>query len=312
LRLGVLFESIQGRMKKLPLIALLPLLSLVQPAIAETSTAVLEKRCSEQERQIRQLEEENSRLRSLLETASKMDAPKKVANSEPVAAAPTSAVPARKPSFYTVSQGDTLSRIARRNGTTPEVLAKLNKLKDVGLIRPGQKLLLPEKEEIKASSTQTISNVPAPKSSEKVESTPTARSGSHTVKDGETFFGIARKYGLGVNTLAEANPNVNPRSIRVGQTLKLVPREIEQPVAKAKSTPAPAPEPSLSPSETTSKPVSNQPLIRSIRIDKEINFGDFAAAHGMEPAKLNALNGLHLESNTVLAKGSELYVSAQP
>jgi hypothetical protein len=58
--------------------------------------------------------------------------------------------------------------------------------------------------------------------------------------------------------------------------------------------------------------VSNKPKIRSVRIDKEITFGDFAAVHGMEPAKLNALNGLHLESNTVLAKGSELYVSAQP
>jgi ribosomal protein L7/L12 len=37
-----------------------------------------------------------------------------------------------------------------------------------------------------------------------------------------------------------------------------------------------------------------------------------AAAHGTSTAKLNALNGLNLNSSTVLAKGSELYVPAQP
>jgi LysM repeat protein len=228
------------------------------------------------------------------------------------AAKPDAPAPAPKPTYYTVSQGDTLSRIARKNGTTPEVLAKLNGLKDVGLIRPGQKLKLPQAP-APAAASKPIPNAPLTKTSEKVESTPSTLGGSHTVKDGETFFGIARKYGLSVETLGEANPNVNPRAIRIGQSLKLVPRNSDSGRSVASSPPAPKSTAALSSSASpTSEPVSNQPKIRSIRVDKEINFGDFAAAHGMEPAKLNALNGLHLEPNTVLAKGSELYVSAQP
>ena len=291
-------------MKKLSLVAVLPLLSLAQPAFAE-SAAVLEKRVSEQERQIRQLEEENGRLRSLLETASKVEAPKKAPTPSTKESTPAGP-PAQKPVYYTVAQGDNLSRIARKNGTTPETLAKLNNLKDVGLIRPGQKLKLPQ-------TTPAVASTPTSNTAEKVESTPAHRGGTHTVKQGETFFGIARKYGLSVETLTAANPKVNPRALRIGQSLNLVPEQADQSVAKTEPAPAPKSEPVLSPkSEPTTQPVSNQPKIRSVRIDKEINFGDFAAAHGMEPAKLNALNGLHLESNTVLAKGSELYVSAQP
>lgn len=290
-------------MKNFSLVALLPLFSLIQPAGAETGISVLEKRCSEQERQIIQLEEENSRLRSLLESASKMEAPKKAPAPE-AKAEPKAPAGDQKPVYYTVTQGDNLSRIARKNGTTPETLAKLNNLKDVGLIRPGQKLKLPQ-------TAAAIASKPATKTSEVVASTPSNRAGTHTVKEGETFFGIARKYGLSIETLAAANPKVNPRALQIGQSLQLVPENVAHSVATTE--PTPKSEPVLSPpAETSSKPVSNQPKIRSVRIDQEINFGDFAAAHDMEPAKLNALNGLHLESNTVLAKGSELYVSAQP
>ena len=294
-------------MKNFSLVALLPLLSLVQPAGAETGISVLEKRCSEQERQIIQLEEENSRLRSLLESASKMDAPKRTAVPEDKTESKAPAAP-QKPVYYTVAQGDNLSRIARKSGTTPEALAKLNNLKDAGLIRPGQKLKLPQ-------TAPSMASKPTPQSSEVVASTPSNRAGTHIVKEGETFFGIAHKYGLSIETLTAANPKVNPRALRIGQSLQLVPGNVAHSVATTEPAPNPAPksEPVLSPpAETSSKPVSNPTRFRSVRIDKEINFGDFAAAHGMEPAKLNALNGLHLESNTVLAKGSELYVSAQP
>lgn len=45
--------------------------------------------------------------------------------------------------YYTVQPGDTLSRIARVNGTTWRKLTELNKLEDPNLIFPGQKILLP-------------------------------------------------------------------------------------------------------------------------------------------------------------------------
>ncbi len=46
---------------------------------------------------------------------------------------------------------------------------------------------------------------------------------THTVAGGETLASIARKYKLTVSALQAANPGVNPKKLRVGQTLNLPP-----------------------------------------------------------------------------------------
>lgn len=51
---------------------------------------------------------------------------------------------------------------------------------------------------------------------------------------------------------------------------------------------------------------------RSVMIDGKTTFGEFATQHGIDVARLNELNALELVETTVLAKGSELYVPAQP
>lgn len=48
-----------------------------------------------------------------------------------------------------------------------------------------------------------------------------AASRTHTVKPGETPSSIARHYGIPLNVLLEANPSVEPKRMRVGQTLKV-------------------------------------------------------------------------------------------
>jgi len=48
-----------------------------------------------------------------------------------------------------------------------------------------------------------------------------ARPRTHTVLAGETAVGIARKYGVKLNALETANPDMNPARIRVGQVLKI-------------------------------------------------------------------------------------------
>jgi len=42
---------------------------------------------------------------------------------------------------------------------------------------------------------------------------------THTVKAGESPYSIARKYGVKLDALLAANPNVDPKRMRVGQTL---------------------------------------------------------------------------------------------
>jgi LysM repeat protein len=46
---------------------------------------------------------------------------------------------------------------------------------------------------------------------------------SHTVKDGETFYGIANKFNLRANTLKKLNPSIDPNGIKVGVTKLIVP-----------------------------------------------------------------------------------------
>lgn len=42
---------------------------------------------------------------------------------------------------------------------------------------------------------------------------------SHTVQSGETMASIARKSGVSLNALLEANPSINPKKLRAGQTV---------------------------------------------------------------------------------------------
>lgn len=52
-------------------------------------------------------------------------------------------------------------------------------------------------------------------------STKTAKPHTHTVASGETLASIARKQGVSVVALEEANPYVNPKKLKAGQVLNL-------------------------------------------------------------------------------------------
>ena len=78
------------------------------------------------------------------------------------------------------------------------------------------------------SSTQTQGPARASSVSRAVDAshksaTHTSRSHTHVVSSGETLAAIARKHGLSITALEEANPEVNPRKLHVGQLLVLPP-----------------------------------------------------------------------------------------
>ena len=90
---------------------------------------------------------------------------------------------------------------------------------------------------------------------------------------------------------------------------------VSAPIARASAAGAPP----TTTSDNAALPKQEQPAasgpekkIHSITIDGEMTYADFAAKHGTNTERLNELNGLDLANATVLAKGSELYVPAQP
>jgi LysM repeat protein len=307
-------------MKPLPLLAALLLSSPLAGARSELE--LLQDRCAEQERQIRQLEEENGRLKSLVSTATATPVARSAKDAAAPALAEKSVVPpASGPTHATVQKGDSLSKVAKRHGTTPETLIRLNQLKNPSLIRPGQKLVLPAKA------------APAPAPAARPS---TAVGGTHVVRQGETYYSIARKHGIRTEALEAANPSIPATALRPGQRLRLAGGTApaaakESTLAKAAPPAAPVARPELpapatrepaspldsstpppAPLDTASRTVSSAPRIKSVLVTEEIDFGAFAAAHGTTTEKLNALNGHRLKPSTVLAKGSEFYVPAQP
>jgi LysM repeat protein len=78
---------------------------------------------------------------------------------------------------------------------------------------------------VQPTPVQAAQNVSAPSGSanagHSASPAATARPRTHTVVAGETAVGIARKYGVKLNALEAANPDMNPVRIRAGQILNI-------------------------------------------------------------------------------------------
>ncbi|HEX5790028.1 MAG TPA: LysM peptidoglycan-binding domain-containing protein [Luteolibacter sp.] len=251
--------------------------------------------CSAKQKQIEALQAELATLRGPAEAP-----PAPAPTPEPAApAAPAESAAPEAPvatSDYTVVAGDNLSKIARKHGCTTQQLAKLNGMQPEGKIHIGQKIKVPANSEAAPTTLE-----PAPE--------PAKPAATYTIQEGDTYYGIARKLNIPVNKLMAANPNIKPNQLAKGRTIQLP------------DGAAPAPEPqTLTPADPT-PPAQGTPQapaggatqpIRQITIDSEITYGAFAEKHGTSVERLNALNDLNLTSTTILAKGSELFVPAQP
>jgi LysM repeat protein len=103
--------------------------------------------------------------------------------------------------FYTVVLGDTFFNIARRFNITTEALAAANPGVDPNKLQIGQEIC-----------------VPAP--------TPPVRPCEgrfYTVKPGETFVSIAKKFGYTLDVLLVINSGIDPKQLRAGQEICLPP-----------------------------------------------------------------------------------------
>ncbi len=319
-------------MKPTLLIATLSMVLASPTAFAKSELEALRSLCKEQKRQINELEQTNERLR-----ADRREAQSPPAKTEPISshdtAKPTAVTkPATSPVTYTVKAGDNFDKIARKVGTKPEVLAKSNGLKTSSIIHPGQKLKVP------GTTAAAISHA-TPAVAAMTDSSPKTSGKTHKVQTGETLFSISKKHGMSTEAIVAANPKVRASSLRPGQVVSLVgdapaTTMISAP-ARAKSEPAvektadaaatapvreAATASTTAPPETQSAPAAEKDAlsataerkIRPVTIEGEMTYGEFATKHGTSAERLNALNGLDLTTATVLAKGSELYVPAQP
>lgn len=105
-------------------------------------------------------------------------------------------------SSYTVQKGDSLWKISRKYGTSVSALANANNISESAIIRIGQRLRIPGK----SSSSYSSSS---------------ARGGkSYTVQAGDSYYKIAKKYGISTNALM-ANNNTSSPNLKVGQVIQI-------------------------------------------------------------------------------------------
>jgi len=114
-----------------------------------------------------------------------------------------------KAGSYVVRKGDTLTHIAQKHDLSTAALAKANGMSLKDIIRPGQKLTIPE----------SGSPVAAPKPEREV-----------VVKKNETLTLIARVNGVDVQDLANANRLSLRETIYPGQRLKIPSGPVATPV----------------------------------------------------------------------------------
>ena len=154
---------------------------------------------------------------------------------------------------YTVEDGDTLSSIARRAGTTVARIAAANAMADPSYVRAGQVLRLPDAATA-AAPAMPVAPAAAP---------------TYTVRSGDTVSAIASRHGTTVAAVVAANGLDARAFIRVGQTLTV-------PGAAA---PAPAPAPAAAATGTYT--VRSGDTVSAI-----------AARHGTTVSAVVAANGL--------------------
>lgn len=127
-------------------------------------------------------------------------------------------------SVYVVQKGDSLSKIAFKNGMSVAQLMQINNLKNAN-IRVGQKLNVRKTDSAAAKADAPKAQKAAAKDGETV----------HVVKSGEVLGSIAHKYGVKIADIKKRNNISDPRKIRVGQKLVI---PAGKSAAKAEAKPA--------------------------------------------------------------------------
>ncbi len=125
--------------------------------------------------------------------------------------------PTPAPYRYTVETGDSLGTIAQQFGVSAVAIMEANELQDPNSVYIGQVLEIPG---YAAPSTNEAASTTAG-----TDGTALAQDSqsavTHIVQPGETLFGIAQKYGVDANAIAEANNVTNRNQLRVGQKMTI-------------------------------------------------------------------------------------------
>lgn len=254
---------------------------------------------------------------AIIHPGQKLTLPGSAAPSSVAAAAPAakaSAPSALSGKTHTIRAGETFASISRKHKTSVDALIAANPKVKPTALRPGQVIQLSA-----GSSAAAVEMASRPAAQPKAPAAAAPRTQMSTAQAAPRSIGsstpvLSTSAPVRETALPAASAPVPQVSTPVSAPLpsnEILPAEAPKSTTAATAA---APEASAAASSTPAptSPSNPEKKIRSVTIEGEMTYGEFAAKHGTDTSRLNDLNGLDLTNATVLAKGSELYVPAQP
>ncbi len=205
---------------------------------------------------------------------------------------------------YTIVAGDSLAKIARRNGTSITALQSANPKINPNALQVGQRINLT------GSGTASVAKQSTPKASAKPAS-------------------VSKPVEQHKAPLASVSPAVHEHVAPMPETEKSTTlSSVANAQANADKTNITPPVTGATLGNTTTQNIANQQTLidktvatektaavsnyRLIKLTREQTLAEVATEYGSTPEKLIALNGWSISPQTLLAVDSELYVPAQP
>ncbi|MGC9004616.1 MAG: LysM peptidoglycan-binding domain-containing protein [bacterium] len=184
--------------------------------------------------------------------------------------------------IYEVKKGDTLWDIARRFGCPVEEIVKSNNIKMDKKLQIGEKLRIP----LKGNKEKSVES-PTPKQAER-------NTGGilYQVKERDSLWAIARKFGVSVEEIAKANGISANKTLQIGEKLR-IPKSGQVKVAQV-------------------KPLSKKPIASFPKkgIMYQVRAGDtlwtIGRRFGVSPQKIAEANNIGL--NKTLQIGEKLLI----
>ena len=178
---------------------------------------------------------------------------------------------------YSVQEGDTISSIAEKFGTSVDVIQRLNFLVDDN-IRTGQILRVAPGDGFTGAASTSSSDSAASSAPQNY---------TYTVQSGDNLLAIARRFGVELAALIEVNNLANPDDVAVGQQLII-----------------PSDQAGTAPATNTSSSGGSGPAAHIVKRGETLFL--ISQKYGVDAAEIAAAN--NIQNRNILRVGQQLFI----
>ena len=150
----------------------------------------------------------------------------------PQTTAPKPATPAeqndQKARYHTIQAGETLYRLGKQYGVTPLEICTANPGLSISNFRTGEVILIPAGKQAALTTSPALAVEEKEEKKDTLQQTIMQIRTTHKVEKGETFYGIARKYGISEAELRAANPEAASKKKLKKKTILNIPYPVKK------------------------------------------------------------------------------------